>query len=228
VGETLALHQTAEPGEHRSDQSPEQGDVLDRGAYRAGAPQGPGEHPAADDQELDAHQQEDIPGDIDRLVSVVLQEGGGGRDPQKKAEDGQTHGDQPLSAPERRAGQKRPHIRRLGLPAGGEPVAQAPASVQGRMGVRAFYGGRDAVQVDLAVAVDQRLADGGPFPQLLLVLIEVILEVDQVRDRPAVLQSRLRGAAIGFRAGGRIGFWVSGVHRQRSPFRDKGPGIGQA
>ena len=43
---------------------------------------GPGKHAAADYQELHAHQQEEVPGDVDRLVPVVAQEGGGRADPE--------------------------------------------------------------------------------------------------------------------------------------------------
>ena len=205
MGESLPLNPTPQPGKHGSNDPAKQGDVLDRGVHRAGAPQCPGKYPSADYQELNAHQEEDIPGHVDRLVPVVAQEGGGGPDPQEKAEDGENDGDEPLGAPEGGAGQERAHVRCLGLPAGLEPAAQAPAPVQGRMGVRALHDRGDAVQIDLAVPVDECLAGRGAIPQLLLVLVEVILEVDQIRDRPAVLGSGLRRAFIGLGRGGGVG-----------------------
>ena len=66
----------------------------------------------------------------------------------------------------------------------------------------------DVIQVDSSIPVSECHARGGALAQLLFVAFEVILEVDQVRDRPAVIRSGL--AATGWRGG--IELWGSGVH----------------
>jgi hypothetical protein len=67
------------------------------------------------------------------------------------------------------------------------------------MGVHARQRRGDLLQVDGPIPIRESRARGGALAQRLLVAFEVILKVDEIRDRPAIVRSGLRAA--GWRGG---------------------------
>ena len=192
----LVAHQPVAHARHqRADQAADQAQVLDGASDRARAPHQPGPGRPGDNQELNEHQEEQIPGDVDRTLTVVIEERCRRRGPEQEAQHGQTDPRDPQCLCEGLPGEDEALLRGLRRPPNRQPAPQGKAAVVSRVRGQRGERRRDPLQVEPAVALGQGAAGRGTLVQGRLIGAEIVLKVDEVRDRPAV----------GFRLGGVVG-----------------------